>query len=1575
MKDTPEALAELEAHYREAMRDGFSHLTFRGLLPTGEAVRLPLEQVYVDLQLVAEVPDTTDDFGVPERRLLHEAEQRGELAPEAARHLDALLYQRWRGEGALPRRQGLEVLSTQGEPPALVLLGDPGSGKSTLLHRLALRALRSGPSGQLPLFVPLAAYDEALRHTGEPLPLERFLSLYPARWRGLTGLEPLFQRALEEGRALVLLDGLDEVLDVETRRFVAQQVDALVRTWGARGNRFALTSRFIGYREVRLPGALPHFLVLDFGPEERERFAQRWCEAYEVWAADGQRSEAVLHEARRRAQELLADMRATSGVERLAANPLLLTLLALLRRRSGPLPLQRVTLYARYVHLLLEHWEHGRSEGARRLAAERLAPEGIEQHLMDLALWMQRHRPSGTARHADLLQALTQRSTRRPGVEPQEAERRAARVLQEVKDIAGLLGERGQDALGFLHLTFQEYFVGRALAREAPETRWELLRPHLHDARWREPLLLCAAWLAREGREEDFAELVRRLLEADSEFEDALHRDLFLAAAAGAEDVTRGANVLDPVLARLDTLCRSPHRSPRRQALFWIARWMYRGHVPAQERLLLALQDRQLQQETLEVLQTQREPSAPTRLREHVSALLETGDSSARMNAAEVLRPLVASDARARQALLEVLDGDDEHLRDQAASLLSTVADREESTLRHLLAQFVRDRVSPYTLGDLVARNAEVRAAFLTRLSDATAAQIQMEQVLRALGRVADRDEQVRDALLVQVTAEDGQHRCKSIEALASSVSRDRRVRDALLARSGDEEVEVRAAALKALGAVMQEDEQARRALLAGLDDEKPHVRASAIEGLGETVRHDEAVRQGVRARLADETDGVRRAAVVALSPLVDSDERVRLDFLTCMGDGDHHVAQDSTRALRGWAGRDERVREAFLARLHQEQRLSEGEILRTLGILARQDPRVRHALLAWLEREEPTLRRELASLFGPWAGQDERIHTTLRAWLEDEDERLRAAAVRALAAWSEREEEVRDALRARLSVERGEVQRALIRALLPSAPRDLRVRRALLEFQDADDEESLEDIAKVLQAFVEHEGEVRDTFLVRLEDEHPNVRAAAVLALGGASPHDTRVRRALLARLDGPDEVLRLRAAEALGMCAWPDVQLCRALLAHVDDPAYGMGGTIAQALRHAAGQHDETRQWLMARLDLDDGEEASNKRAWAAESLGLAVQRHLDVRQAFLERLEHEQEGQVLQSLLEGLAPLASRDPRVRGGLIAQLRHRDVYVRQKAVTALLPLLEQEEVRDALLPLLQDEHDVRAMGARLLIRPWGAVARHDARVRDALLTWLDTPERRFHTERVEAAQALGPSASLHPSVGRVLRARLDDADWSMRAMVLRQLLAHAPALLAADDPLEGWLGPVSDPINRHDQVILVREAVARHLAGLAAREEHRLERLRERLTHPEWSQREGAARALLALPGGPPPQLHSALHALLEDFRDEGDWLSRLSGVEVLLNGMEWSTSQKALEFALRALDHGTEPWYDGTLTGKVRARAAQALGQWEPLYRDERVVRRLLRLMREDAQEGARDAAYHAVLRLLAAPPVASA
>ena len=100
------------------------------------------------------------------------------------------------------RVKGFEAVE---EFQKLVVLGKPGAGKTTFMKYLAMSCLAGRFHGELvPIFVTLKAYAE---ERGQPSLESYILTEFQKREVGLD----VVKRLLKEGRALILLDGLDEV--------------------------------------------------------------------------------------------------------------------------------------------------------------------------------------------------------------------------------------------------------------------------------------------------------------------------------------------------------------------------------------------------------------------------------------------------------------------------------------------------------------------------------------------------------------------------------------------------------------------------------------------------------------------------------------------------------------------------------------------------------------------------------------------------------------------------------------------------------------------------------------------------------------------------------------------------------------------------------------------------------------------------------------------------------------------------------------------------------------------------------------------------------------------------------------------------------------------------------------------------------------------------------------------------------------------------------------------------------------------------------------------------------------------
>ncbi|MGW7095577.1 NACHT domain-containing protein [Streptomyces sp. NPDC054874] len=379
--------------------------------------------------------------------------------------------------------------------PRVLLRGEAGAGKTTLLWWLASHASArtlvdalAPLNGLIPFVVPL----RTLRARGGTFPS-------PAELSGAAGLvidaapEGWAGRALESGRALLLVDGLDEVPPEDREQAHTWLAQLLARYPDTRCvatvRPLAVEPDWLrseGFEELRL---------LPMRNEDIQTFVSSWH-----WAA--RLSEQDDHE---RLDELERDLsrqfELNPTLRDLARTPLLCAVIcALHRRRDGFLPETRWQLYRSALEMLL-----GNRDRRRRIGA----PEGIdlelEEHtqlLQRVAVWLVREGQSECTRD----QALRQLARGLAGMERVSAQGPPEKILTHLLNRSGLLQEHGDDIYQFVHRTFQDYLAAKELIED--DHLGELLR-HADEEPWQDVILLAAGHCGRR----ELAVLVGGLLD------------------------------------------------------------------------------------------------------------------------------------------------------------------------------------------------------------------------------------------------------------------------------------------------------------------------------------------------------------------------------------------------------------------------------------------------------------------------------------------------------------------------------------------------------------------------------------------------------------------------------------------------------------------------------------------------------------------------------------------------------------------------------------------------------------------------------------------------------------------------------------------------------------------------------------------------------------------------------------------------------------------------------------------------------------------------------------------------------
>lgn len=361
------------------------------------------------------------------------------------------------------KRDGVAVANQQ---QYLMVLGQPGAGKSTFLRRIGLEALKRGESDYghncIPVFLELKRFNTGTVDIEQVIAREFETCNFPDPARSA-------KRLLEDGKLLVLLDGLDEVPTQQMDQAITQIQDFCDRY---RQNRFiascrtaAYRSRFRQFRDV---------IMADFDDEQIRQFITNWFRSKDDRELD----------TAQKCWDLLQQPEYAATRE-LAQTPLLLTFLCLVFDDAQTFPKQRALLYKDALDVLLKRWA----------AEKRIQRDPIYQ---DLTLPLEEMMLAEIACRSlvkDKLfipkqEVIEHIKTFLAGNLNAPKHLDGEVVLQAIQIQQGILVERSRNVLSFSHLTLQEYLTAQHVANH--NGIQSLVKGYLMNPRWQEVFQLVA---------------------------------------------------------------------------------------------------------------------------------------------------------------------------------------------------------------------------------------------------------------------------------------------------------------------------------------------------------------------------------------------------------------------------------------------------------------------------------------------------------------------------------------------------------------------------------------------------------------------------------------------------------------------------------------------------------------------------------------------------------------------------------------------------------------------------------------------------------------------------------------------------------------------------------------------------------------------------------------------------------------------------------------------------------------------------------------------------------------------------
>ncbi|CAM4931504.1 unnamed protein product [Rotaria socialis] len=452
----------------------------------------------------------------------------------------------------------------------IVILGDPGSGKTSfsrwlvchLAETLLVNRRHSTDFGpvRIPILIRIGEFAELLS-TSSSLTLFDYVGRHT--WMGKAiiddrsisadKLSTILQDYIEQGQALIILDGLDEVPVSEQRSKVLNAVENFAETYVQTStgesvfdnphlskhfddpsesgrNQLIITSRIAGYHAAPLAGQFTYYTIRPMDIEHIKDFADYWFYRVHQQIIDilglskanrgRNHSESLKQEFEKENNTSLLDM---------ASNPCLMSFIcnvAFGQSNDASLPTNRIELYQNITDSMLSSWHR------KGLTADLST---LIRILSDIAMYIHDNSASGLI-HEDKMKEICIQSIEACIDKNQcsdedlcEIENQAAECLRIFREDLGIFTARGESLYAFLHLTFQEYFtclkltnVDQLSLENKASFVTQSLRHHINDPRFHISTALALGKISSCWSPNDFDDLCHQFIQIEEEFDSLL---------------------------------------------------------------------------------------------------------------------------------------------------------------------------------------------------------------------------------------------------------------------------------------------------------------------------------------------------------------------------------------------------------------------------------------------------------------------------------------------------------------------------------------------------------------------------------------------------------------------------------------------------------------------------------------------------------------------------------------------------------------------------------------------------------------------------------------------------------------------------------------------------------------------------------------------------------------------------------------------------------------------------------------------------------------------------------------------
>lgn len=418
-----------------------------------------------------------------------------------------------------------------------IILGNPGYGKSSLLRVVALDLLSENPcmwpianrfGNRLPIWIPFA-FLSARISSGDSV--ADAASAWIKKNGGGDELDKLLNRAVKDGRLLLLIDGLDEWSDIDRARETIIGIQGFLSQSPAA---CFLTARPLGYERLdRLSGNWKHGNLQSLSLVQQSNLASLILRCIRASSSAAVQQIEV--------DRFMRHLNYEQSLREIASTPLMFVGLVSLWVQNQALPTSRLAICEALIKEMMEDHPSRRAAMSASIPSLNSISSQIRRGALASLAWSMHTSANGAfMRRSEAENCFATFFHASEGMAFSEAKTHARQMLPISDQIIGILSEASPGGdVQFIHRTFQELLAAEHLSSMPINDQSLFCSKHAGDPVWHQILLFL---IQRSMRPHETDQLIQALTHPQQNRRDSMLAKLLLA------EVVFSQNRMSPLL-------------------------------------------------------------------------------------------------------------------------------------------------------------------------------------------------------------------------------------------------------------------------------------------------------------------------------------------------------------------------------------------------------------------------------------------------------------------------------------------------------------------------------------------------------------------------------------------------------------------------------------------------------------------------------------------------------------------------------------------------------------------------------------------------------------------------------------------------------------------------------------------------------------------------------------------------------------------------------------------------------------------------------------------------------------------